>query len=62
MDVRRHARHRLLSSRPGGLRSLRRLCRFAEEDLTMVLGILWAAGAVVVAGYMLVALLRPEKF
>jgi len=27
-----------------------------------LVGLLWAAGALVVAGYMLVALLRPEKF
>jgi K+-transporting ATPase KdpF subunit len=30
--------------------------------VTMLVTLLWAAGAVVVAGYMLVALLRPEKF
>jgi K+-transporting ATPase KdpF subunit len=28
----------------------------------MALDLLWAAGAIGVAGYMLLALLRPEKF
>ncbi|WP_082496241.1 potassium-transporting ATPase subunit F [Brevundimonas sp. Leaf363] len=28
----------------------------------MALAVLWAVGAVVVAGYMVVALLRPERF
>ncbi|RZJ93582.1 MAG: potassium-transporting ATPase subunit F [Brevundimonas sp.] len=30
--------------------------------MTMALAVLWAVGAVVVAGYMIVALLRPERF
>nr|WP_314120484.1 potassium-transporting ATPase subunit F [uncultured Brevundimonas sp.] len=30
--------------------------------MTMVVGILWGAGAVVVAVYMVAALLRPERF
>jgi K+-transporting ATPase KdpF subunit len=30
--------------------------------VTMVLAVLWAVGAVFVAGYMIVALLRPERF
>lgn len=30
--------------------------------MTMIVGILWGAGAVVVAVYMLAALLRPERF
>jgi K+-transporting ATPase KdpF subunit len=30
--------------------------------VTMVIGILWGAGAVVVAVYMVAALLRPERF
>jgi len=28
----------------------------------MLLNILWAAGAIVVAGYMVAAMLRPDKF
>ncbi|MGQ3040664.1 MAG: potassium-transporting ATPase subunit F [Brevundimonas sp.] len=28
----------------------------------MVVGILWGAGAIVVAAYMVAALLRPERF
>jgi len=28
----------------------------------MALGLLWGVGAVVVAGYMVAALLRPERF
>jgi len=30
--------------------------------VTMLLNILWAAGAIVVAGYMVAAMLRPDKF
>jgi hypothetical protein len=30
--------------------------------VTMIVGILWGAAAVVVAVYMLAALLRPERF
>jgi K+-transporting ATPase KdpF subunit len=30
--------------------------------VTMVVGILWGAGAIVVAVYMVAALLRPERF
>ena len=30
--------------------------------MTMVIAILWGVGAVVVAGYMIAALLRPERF
>jgi K+-transporting ATPase KdpF subunit len=30
--------------------------------VTMVLNVLWGAGALVIAGYMVVALLRPERF
>lgn len=28
----------------------------------MVLNVLWGAGALVIAGYMVAALLRPERF
>jgi K+-transporting ATPase KdpF subunit len=30
--------------------------------VTMLVNVLWAAGALVVAAYMVVALLRPDKF
>jgi K+-transporting ATPase KdpF subunit len=30
--------------------------------VTMVLNVLWGAGALVIAGYMVAALLRPERF
>jgi K+-transporting ATPase KdpF subunit len=30
--------------------------------VTMLVSILWGAGAIVVAGYMVAALLRPERF
>jgi K+-transporting ATPase KdpF subunit len=30
--------------------------------VTMLVNMLWAAGALVVAAYMVVALLRPDKF
>jgi K+-transporting ATPase KdpF subunit len=30
--------------------------------VTMLVSVLWAAGAIVVAAYMVVALLRPDKF
>ncbi len=30
--------------------------------MTMLVNVLWGAGALVVAAYMVVALLRPDKF
>jgi hypothetical protein len=30
--------------------------------VTMLVNLLWAAGAIVVAGYMVAAMLRPDKF
>jgi beta-lactamase regulating signal transducer with metallopeptidase domain len=30
--------------------------------VTMLVSVLWAAGAIVVAAYMVAALLRPDKF
>jgi K+-transporting ATPase KdpF subunit len=30
--------------------------------VTMLVSVLWGAGAIVVAAYMVVALLRPDKF
>ncbi|RZJ96535.1 MAG: potassium-transporting ATPase subunit F [Brevundimonas sp.] len=42
--------------------ALRRPRRCIEEDVTMIVSILWGVGAVVVAGYMVAALVRPERF
>jgi fucose permease len=41
---------------------LRRLRRPAEARLTMLMILLYAAGGVAIAVYMVAALLRPEKF
>lgn len=30
--------------------------------MTMFVTLLWAAGAIVIAGYMVAAMLRPDKF
>ncbi|WP_165184390.1 potassium-transporting ATPase subunit F [Caulobacter soli] len=30
--------------------------------MTMLVSVLWAAGAIAVAGYMVAAMLRPDKF
>ena len=30
--------------------------------MTMVVNILWGGGAIVIAGYMVAAMLRPDKF
>jgi hypothetical protein len=30
--------------------------------VTMLVNILWGAGAIVIAGYMVAAMLRPDKF
>jgi K+-transporting ATPase KdpF subunit len=38
------------------------LHRRPEEGLTMLITLLWGAGAVVIGVYMLVALIRPERF
>jgi K+-transporting ATPase KdpF subunit len=40
----------------------RRLRRPSEACLNMLITLLWAAGAVGVGVYMLVALLRPDRF
>lgn len=44
------------------LRHLRRLCGASEARLTMLMILLYAAGGVAIAVYMVAALLRPEKF
>jgi len=57
-----HDGHRVHGGRRRVLRGVRPLCLFAEARLTMVVTVLYAAGAVVVTVYMLAALLRPDKF
>lgn len=44
------------------VRGVRRLRHPTAASLTMVLTVLYVAGAVVITAYMLVALLRPDKF
>jgi hypothetical protein len=53
---------RVRGARRRRLRLLRRLRRPFEEDLTMIVGILYAAAALGIGVYMLWALLTPEKF
>jgi hypothetical protein len=53
---------RLCRPRPGVIRRLWPLRRIPEADLTMIVAVLYAAGAIGVSVYMLVALLRPDKF
>jgi hypothetical protein len=48
--------------RGGGAPALRRLCRALEARLTMLMILLYGAGAVAVAVYMVAALVFPEKF
>jgi hypothetical protein len=45
-----------------GVCALRRPRRCIEEDVTMIVSILWGVGAVAVAAYMVAALVRPERF
>jgi hypothetical protein len=44
------------------VRRVRGLCRHAEKGLTMIVGLIYAAAALAIAVYMVVALLRPDKF
>jgi hypothetical protein len=46
----------------GRLPGLRRLCPVAEASLTMLMILLYGAGAAVVAVYTVAALVFPEKF
>lgn len=55
------ARHHLHRGRRGGLRHPRRLCLQPEGHL-MLANIIWGVGALIIGGYMVVALLKPEKF
>ena len=58
----RHGRYDFSSDRRGGFPSLRRPRYCVEAVVTMVLNLLWGVGALVIAGYMVAALLRPERF
>jgi hypothetical protein len=57
-----HDRPPLHRRRRGGPAAVRRLRPVAEARLTMFAILLYAAGAAVVAVYMLAALVFPEKF
>jgi hypothetical protein len=57
----RHARSHLPRARHRGFRAFRALRRGPEAHL-MLADLIWGAGAILIAGYMLFALLRPEKF
>jgi hypothetical protein len=46
----------------GGASAVRRLRRAAEAGLTMLMILLYGAGAVAIAAYMVAALVFPEKF
>jgi hypothetical protein len=56
-----HARPHLPGAGPRGLRAVWRLRRGAEAPLMLEV-LIWGAGALVIGGYMLAALIRPEKF
>lgn len=58
----RHGRCDLSGDRRRGLSGFRRPRCCVEEVVTMVLNVLWGAGALVIAGYMVAALLRSERF
>jgi hypothetical protein len=46
----------------GYLRAIRPLYSSAEAYLTMIIGIVYGAATIAIAIYMLVVLIRPEKF
>jgi hypothetical protein len=56
-----HARSSLLGAGRHRLRAVRRIRPWLEAHL-MLANIVWGIGALVIGGYMIVALLRPEKF
>src|SRR5690606_647264 len=58
----RHGRCDFSGDRRRGFSGLRRPRCCVEEVVTMVLNVLWGAGALVIAAYMVAALLRPERF
>jgi hypothetical protein len=43
-------------------RRIRPLCRRIEKGLTMIVQLIYGAAALVVAAFMVAALLRPDKF
>jgi K+-transporting ATPase KdpF subunit len=56
-------RHHLPAAGAGGVRALRSLRRLAAQGLTaMLVTLLYAAAAIGLAGYMIAALIRPDKF
>jgi hypothetical protein len=57
-----YARSDLSGGRGGRAAALRRLCGSLEESLVMLMILLYAAGGIGIAIYMIAALLRPEKF
>ncbi len=57
-----HDGSRLCGGRRRAFRGVRPLCRAVEARLTMLVTVLYVAGAVAVTVYMLAALLRPDKF
>ena len=56
-----HARHHLHPGRRRDLRDSRSLCLQPKAHL-MLANVIWGVGALVIGGYMVAALLRPEKF
>ncbi|HBY44590.1 MAG TPA: hypothetical protein DEH03_13005 [Brevundimonas sp.] len=58
----RHGRSDFRGDRRWSLRGLRRPRHCVEEVVTVWLNVLWGVGALVIAGYMVAALLRPERF
>jgi hypothetical protein len=57
----RNARPSLLGAGRRHLRALRRIRHRLEAHL-MLANVIWGVGALIIGGYMIVALLRPEKF
>jgi hypothetical protein len=58
-NARHHLHHRRRGD-PGPLRPLR--CRAAAGLTAMLVQLIYAAGALFIGGYMVAALLRPDKF
>jgi hypothetical protein len=60
--VNRHDRPDLPRPRRRHAAGLRPLRPRAEEDLTMIVQLIYAAGALAIGVYMVAALIRPDKF
>ena len=58
----KYDRHYLPRGRHSRAAALCRLRRRPAEELTVDVELIYAAGAVLIAGYMVAALLRPDKF